>query len=1183
MPEDCIKLPLKRLCNFLHMSTLPPQTDTRVHSPAREGVRQPTSHSSAARAPWYTHPARLIVICGVILIAVVVTATTALLLELRDNDLAQKSHELESLTSVLAEQIDRSFQLIGVIQASEIERMKNFGITSEDQFERRMSDFSNHQYLKDRVTSSRYIDAIVLTDAKGKLVNFSRTWPIPTVKVPNQDPHKAFLANPHLTEFVGIPIRSPVTGKWVLPIARKLKGPNGAFLGVVMGIIRLRYFENLFRDLVESPDDSFGLFRNDGTLLARYPRKEKIIGKRLAHPIFFRLLAKSDFGTGRRVGAIDGKERIISARRLAHYPVVLAATTTVSEALTNWRNGAVTMVAAALMIGLLIGGTVFLSIWVIGRKLREQGIQRDAALDNMSQGLVMFDEEMRLVVCNERYQQLYGVPQDFAKPGRTLFDLLTYRAESGTFSGEIETYIAQLREQIAKRHIVEQTTKTPDGRTIAIVNRSMANGGWVATHEDVTDKVKAEEETAEKKHQLDAALQNISQGLCMFDDQMRLVVCNKRYADLYGLNGDQIKPGTPLRQILERRAAVGNAPGKEKAYLEERLREVTRSQPFHVIDRLNDGRSIAIVHMPLSGGGWVSTHEDVTEREKTEEALEQANKSLVEKQFAIDQAVSVAITDVKGKIVYVNDNFCAISGYDRDDLLGHNLRISNSGLHSKRFFRQMFREVARGRVWRGEICNRTKRGSLYWVDTTIVPQLGPGGKPVAYMSIRIDITTRKLAEAKISFLANHDSLTGLANRTMLNEKLDGLLTHSYHRRESFAVLLLDLDEFKEVNDTLGHAAGDELLKEFANRLKLVLGDDNTLVRLGGDEFAIIQGLQDNQREAAAVLATKLLDLAAKPFMLNGHEVAVGASIGIALGPEDGDSAGELLQNADLALYRVKSEGRHNFCFFDKGMRAETAARLTMINDMRAALARDEFELHYQMIFDAETRRPCGAEALVRWRHPTEGFIMPDRFIRLAEESGLMAPLGTRILRRACADAVTWPRDIKVAVNLSAVQFKEPNLLDVVLHALTETGLSPDQLELEITETVFMQDKDHCQATIRQLKDLGISIVLDDFGTGYSSLSYLTAFPFDTIKIDKSFVQNLADQDERKAIVASIVTLAHGLGIGVTAEGVEATREFEFLRDAGVQQVQGFMFARPCPVTELNFSSPRLKTRSTEAA
>jgi diguanylate cyclase (GGDEF)-like protein len=430
---------------------------------------------------------------------------------------------------------------------------------------------------------------------------------------------------------------------------------------------------------------------------------------------------------------------------------------------------------------------------------------------------------------------------------------------------------------------------------------------------------------------------------------------------------------------------------------------------------------------------------------------------------------------------------------------------------------------------------------------------------------RVEARTCELAK-----MARHDSLTGVANRAALGDKLEEALARLRELEEPFTVFFLDIDGFKHINDTLGHAAGDMLLKEMALRLTASLRETDFVARLGGDEFAIIQSGEKDQREGAIALALKVLKVAGQPLLLDGRDITIGASIGIAVAPGDGSSAGVLLQRADLALYRVKAEGRNHFCFFDVEMSRASDERLQMLSDMRQALTRGEFEVFYQPVFDARTCRACAVEALVRWRHPVLGLVSPDRFIPLAEETGLMEPLGQFVLEQACRDATAWPDHIKIAVNLSTVQLRTSALVDIILHALRESGLRPGRLELEITESVLMKNVKSNDAIFRQLKNIGVSIALDDFGMGYSSLSYLTMLPFDKIKIDKSFTQGLANNVGCMASVASVLTLARHLDMVVTAEGVETKQQFQLLRSAGVHQVQGYFFARPGPVSELNF-------------
>jgi diguanylate cyclase (GGDEF)-like protein len=427
----------------------------------------------------------------------------------------------------------------------------------------------------------------------------------------------------------------------------------------------------------------------------------------------------------------------------------------------------------------------------------------------------------------------------------------------------------------------------------------------------------------------------------------------------------------------------------------------------------------------------------------------------------------------------------------------------------------------------------------------------------------------ELANRRVLELAQIDTLTGLPNRGVFLEQLEAAADACARAGGgTFSVVMLDLDRFKNVNDSLGHAAGDALLREVANRLRSALRGTDVLARFGGDEFAIIQADCADQRMGSINLATRICRRIAEPFLLPGHQVEVGTSIGIAMAPDHGSDPQELLKKADLALYRSKSAGRNCFTLYNDAMSVELEARNTLESDLREAIAHGEFELHYQPIFDLRTGDRRGLEALVRWRHPQKGLIPPDQFIPLAEETGLIVPLGEWVLRRACSDATSWPLDVKVAVNLSPVQFKQAELFDVIMSVLSESGLPPERLELEVTESVLLERGVENYAFMQKLKRVGISFALDDFGTGHSSLSCLTAFPFDKIKIDKSFIGNLVKNHKSSAIVSSIVTLARGLDISITAEGVETREQFEMLRTLGVNFAQGYLLGRPMPIHEL---------------
>jgi diguanylate cyclase (GGDEF)-like protein/PAS domain S-box-containing protein len=671
---------------------------------------------------------------------------------------------------------------------------------------------------------------------------------------------------------------------------------------------------------------------------------------------------------------------------------------------------------------------------------------------------------------------------------------------------------------------------------------------------------------------LHTALKNMADGLCMFDREQRLVICNARYGEMYGLSPEQTKPGTTLRAILEARVRAGMSPQDSEHYIHERLREVASRAPYYIENRLADGHVYAVSHRPMPDGGWVATHIDITEQRRAEQELHETRTfldSIVE-----NIPVSVVVKDaVTRKYLLVNRAFEAHLGISRGEMVGRTAfdihrskdakNIDDADTESLQDSDNVnYKEIEVNTAMRGPRMQSTSR-------LVIKNKLGEAKYIIAVIE---DVTERKKAEQRIAFLAHHDALTGLANRAALAQKIEEAAARLRRREEPFTVLLLDLDRFKQVNDTLGHPAGDALLIEVATRLKSLLRETDVLARLGGDEFAIIQAGEADQREAAKLLADRIIEMLRKPFDIDGGNISIGTSIGIALASEHEIGSDDLLKMADLALYRAKSAGRNGYCFFDPQMSEVASARQEIESDLRRAIQQNELELHYQPIIDSKTRKICSAEALVRWRHPTKGLLYPDLFIPLAEETGLITQIGDWVLRAACAEAATWPAEVKVAVNLSLVQFRKTNLPDVVMRALVDSGLRPERLELEITETALIESAAECLPALRQFKSLGITVALDDFGTGYSSLSQLAMFPFDKIKIDKSFTQNLTKRSECAAIVSATLTLAQSLDIATTAEGVETVDQYRLLRLAGVTSLQGYLFKRPGPASEIDFDA-----------
>jgi len=445
-------------------------------------------------------------------------------------------------------------------------------------------------------------------------------------------------------------------------------------------------------------------------------------------------------------------------------------------------------------------------------------------------------------------------------------------------------------------------------------------------------------------------------------------------------------------------------------------------------------------------------------------------------------------------------------------------------------------------------------------------------KPMAtggWVSIHQDITEQKKTEDKIAYMAHHDALTGLPNRMFLREELSRHLA-AIKRGGAVAVLCLDLDEFKQVNDTLGHPVGDSLLRAVTERLRECVGEHDVVARLGGDEFAVIQTAAD-QPTGATALAQRLVECIAQSFQAEGHEIVVTTSIGIAVAPDDGNDPDQLLKSADVALYRAKEQGRNGFCFFEAGMDAKMQERRALETDLRRAIAAGEFELFYQPVINLEENVVTSFEALLRWRHPTRGLIAPADFIPLAEETALIIPIGEWVLRRACRDAATWPTDIKVAINLSPVQFRSKSLVASIMLAIASAGIAPSRVELEITETILLQNSEATLAVLHQLRALGVRVAMDDFGTGYSSLSYLRSFPFDKIKIDRSFVRDLERNQDALAIIRAVSGLGLNLGMVTTVEGVETKEQLDQIRAELCTEAQGYLFSTPQPAHEI----PRL--------
>ncbi|TQF35462.1 diguanylate cyclase [Bradyrhizobium sp. UNPF46] len=661
---------------------------------------------------------------------------------------------------------------------------------------------------------------------------------------------------------------------------------------------------------------------------------------------------------------------------------------------------------------------------------------------------------------------------------------------------------------------------------------------------------------ARKSHErLRQAVDILPQGIVFLDAEGRYVLWNKKYAEIYSKTADLFEEGARLEDTLRIGVARGDYPealGHEDEWIAERLQKLYQPGARHE-QKLSDGRVILIDERLTDDGGVVGLRVDITELKQRE-----ASFRLLFDGNPVPMIVC-ALDDER--ILGVNDAAIAHYGYSRAEFERLKIRSLQAFDSEPPWTVDHSSEEQAGRTWKHVKAD----GAL--IDLAIYSRELTYAEQPAVLLALMDITERKRAEARLAFMAQHDTLTGLPNRTLLRQQMDEMLLHTRRGAEKVALLMLGLDNFKAVNDTLGHAVGDKLLRGVAKRLRSTLREEDALARLNSDEFAIVQsGL--TRPEDAVGLAKRLLEAIADPYLLDGHSVVIGASIGIAMAPGDGDESEKLLKSADMALSRAKLDARGSFAFFEAALDAKAQSRRKIEVELRDAIRNDVLRPYYQPLIDLSSGRITGFEALVRWPHAERGMVSPAEFIPVAEDTGLINPLGGLMLRRACLDAAAWPDDVRVAVNLSPLQFRSGNLLSIVTDALKHSGLPPRRLELEITETLLLEKSAQVLATLHALRALGVRISMDDFGTGYSSLSYLRSFPFDKIKIDQSFVRDLGANREAQAIIRSIVSLGKGLGVTITAEGVETEAELSCLRAEGCDEGQGFLFSKARPHAEI---------------
>ncbi|WP_096701589.1 EAL domain-containing protein [Magnetospirillum sp. 15-1] len=691
----------------------------------------------------------------------------------------------------------------------------------------------------------------------------------------------------------------------------------------------------------------------------------------------------------------------------------------------------------------------------------------------------------------------------------------------------------------------------------ATLDGEAVNLAWIY---DVSKRKQAEQAILDGRALIRAMLDSSTDGIVLLNATGTILALNAAASAIFEKNGEDL-PGQAVWDHLPESVAAPMRRGIEGV-----LAGGQTVESHHAI-----GARLFDVHMhPVVDAAGRHDRVAVFSRDVTQ--VHQRRQQLRKLETALEQApVSVMITDSHGAIEYVNRAFVLVSGYSEDEVLGRNPRLLKSGETVASAYRDMWHCLSSGATWQGELCNRAKDGSLFWEYATISPIRDDDGTVTHFMAVKENITQRKETELQLVHQATHDTLTGLPNRVLLEDRVYHAIEVAKREGGRIGLMFLDLDRFKIVNDSLGHVAGDQLLKVVADRLRHTLRRSDTVARLGGDEFVVVLTHFQSSSELAEV-AEKIAAALDEPVELSGHKVHVGASIGIALYPDDGDNFNALMKDADTAMYRAKQKGRNTFCFYDSHMNDEALDRLKLEEALRRALVRGEFQLFYQPQVDLQTGLTSGVEALIRWNSPERGQVSPGLFIPVAEESNLISMIGWWVLEESCRQLAAWREDgltgLKVAVNVSGRQFLNHALVECISDLMAQYQILPNQLEIELTESTVMAEPDRAIEQLNRLREIGIQVSVDDFGTGYSSLSYLKRLPLSTIKVDRSFVHDVNNQSDNAAIVSAILGLADALDMSIVAEGVETEGEEQHLKDAGCIKVQGFRYAKPMPADQL---------------
>lgn len=1024
---------------------------------------------------------------------------------------------------------------------------------------------------------SRILHQVAVIDAQGWL-NLSNLPFNNRIDLSDRAHFKTHVAPGHDALFISTPVLGRASGKWSIQLSRRINGQNGEFLGVVVASLDPAYFTQFYGDLTLGQDGMAALYDLKGTLFARKTTQADVFeGNASASPVFSRVAQGEAKGLLTYFSVLDGIERLYYFRQLPSYPLLVLIGIGKQDALVEHDHKKLQLLWQTTIACFLLLALATIASWgvLVGRRYaaaQQQALARLQTITSRAPGVLFQyvrhpDGSFHIPFVSEGIRDLYGLmPQEVLKSAAQVLSLIhpddvpVVTASMDVSAQTLTPWACDFRVRFEDGTVRWQSGKaTPEQQTDGSVL-------WYGFISDATQLKKTQESlltlsAAVEQSPVSIVITN-PKGLIQYVNPMFEQVTGYRRAEVLGRNPRFLSSGdksTSEYQTMWEALTCGKTWSGE---FHNRRKDGSLFWEQSTIAPILDDRGIAINYLAIK--------EDITERKRMDAQLRIAA-------IAFESEEGMFITDAAGSILRVNQAFTRITGYMAEEAIGKNPSLLSSGRHDIDFYEVMWACIQQTGTWQGEIWNRRKNGDIYpeWLSITAVKD--DQQTLTHYVGMLADITKRKAAEAEILHLAFYDPLTGLPNRRLLMERLGQALASNSRHPHTGALLFIDLDNFKNLNDTLGHDQGDLLLKMVAGRLNYCVCECDTVARLGGDEFVVmLQDLNDNPTEAAVraeVVAEKILAALRQPYQFSHVTHHSSASLGVTLFNKDNDSVDELLKRADLALYEAKDAGRNTLRFFDPEMQATISARAELEADLRKGLAAQQFVLYYQPQVD-EQDQLIGVEALVRWHHPTRGMVSPADFIPLAEETRLILPLGQWVLETACRQLKAWAGQVNtahltLAVNVSALQFHRENFVQEVLDTLKRTGAPAARLKLELTESLLVKDIEGIIAKMLALKAQGVGFSLDDFGTGYSSLSYLKRLPLDQLKIDQSFLHEALTNPKDAAIVSATVALGKSLGMMVIAEGVETQAQRDFLEGQGCEHYQGYYFGRPGPVEALD--------------